>query len=236
MNIFSKSMDPLSREYYLKNGINPYLAPLAMYLTQDIFLRGYFHETKILGSENLPHEGPLILAPVHRTRWDALLLPYASGRRITGRDCRFMVTHNEMKGIQGWFLQQFGCFSVDQSQPSLSSLRLAIDLLASHEQLVMFPEGRICRVDKPMKIYNGPIRLALIANRLGIPVRIVPIGIGYAHPFPLPQDKVVICFRAPITITAKGPEIVKKLNRELITEMHSAELLARQEVGRPLQS
>jgi hypothetical protein len=37
----------------------------------------------------------VLLAPTHRARWDALLLPLAAGVRVTGRHCRFMVTLDE---------------------------------------------------------------------------------------------------------------------------------------------
>nr|AUG32686.1 hypothetical protein PLO_710 [Paulinella longichromatophora] len=217
----------------LNSQINPYLAPIAILLIQDLLLRRYFDEPQILGKDHLPSSGATILAPVHRARWDSLLLSYYAGRRVTGRDCRFMVTQNQMRGIQGWFLSQLGCFSINQSRPSLTSIRSAIDLLYAHEQLVMFPEGRICRIDKSIKIYNGVTRLALRAHRGGVPVKIVPIGISYSHPFPLPHDKVAICFGTPINVTNKGYNDIDRLNNELIASLHCAELVARLAIGRP---
>ncbi|MEC9453376.1 MAG: 1-acyl-sn-glycerol-3-phosphate acyltransferase, partial [Cyanobacteriota bacterium] len=90
-----------TRENSLGLAIDPFLAPVAMVTTQDIVLRQYFRERIVLGQENLPMQGPVLLAPTHRSRWDALMLPMAAGRRVTGRDCRFMVTVDEMKGLQG---------------------------------------------------------------------------------------------------------------------------------------
>jgi len=101
-----------------------------MVASQDIALRLFFRGVQVLGREHLPLSGPLLLAPTHRARWDALLLPHAAGRRITGRDCRFMVTVDEMRGLQGWFLHRLGCFPVNQARPSMASLRYAVDLLA----------------------------------------------------------------------------------------------------------
>ena len=61
-----------ARERTLCNGINPWLAPLAMVLTQDVALRGYFRRgVQVFGAEHLPMDGPLLLAPTHRSRWDA---------------------------------------------------------------------------------------------------------------------------------------------------------------------
>ena len=120
-----------------------------MVATQDLALPGYFWKRLVLGGEHLPMKGPVLLAPTHRARWDALMLPMAAGRRISGRDCRFMVTRTEMTGLQGWFLHRLGCFAVDQDKPSLTTLRFALDLLASDQQLVVFPEGRINRDEDP---------------------------------------------------------------------------------------
>ena len=144
-----------NRESALNVGIDRFWAPLAMLATQDIALRLQFRRSMVLNPEHLPHHGPVLLAPTHRARWDALLLPMAAGRRISGRDCRFMVTTTEMCGVQGWFLQRLGCFPVDQGRPSMTTLRLAIDLLADGQQLVVFPEGQIQRNDQPIQLRQG---------------------------------------------------------------------------------
>ena len=46
----------------------------------------YFSRIEVTGQENLPPEGAVILAPTHRARWDAFVVPYATGPYITGRD------------------------------------------------------------------------------------------------------------------------------------------------------
>ena len=58
--------------------------------------------------------------------FDDVMIPMAAGRRVTGRDCRFMVTRTEMSGLQGWFLHRLGCFAVDQQKPSLTTLRFVL--------------------------------------------------------------------------------------------------------------
>ena len=73
-------------------GVQPFLALLAMWLTQDIVMRFFFSKKIIIGKENLSSlKGSVILAPTHRSRWDGLALTLAAGRRITNKDCRFMV-------------------------------------------------------------------------------------------------------------------------------------------------
>ena len=221
-----------TRENSLGLAIDPFLAPVAMVTTQDIVLRQYFRERIVLGQENLPMQGPVLLAPTHRSRWDALMLPMAAGRRVTGRDCRFMVTVDEMKGLQGWFLHRLGCFPVNQSKPSLTSLRYAIDLMADGQQVVVFPEGTINRTEKPIKLYQGLARLAQLAKSQNIDVQVVPVGLGYSEAIPKACGRASICFAEPMKVLETGREAVKSFNAELSEKMHAAEQAALHAVGR----
>ncbi|MDP6193472.1 MAG: lysophospholipid acyltransferase family protein [Prochlorococcaceae cyanobacterium ETNP18_MAG_1] len=221
-----------TRETALSIGIDPFLAPLAMVMTQDIVLGNYFRERIVLGQDNLPMEGPVLLAPTHRARWDALMLPMAAGRRVTGRDCRFMVTVDEMKGLQGWFLHRLGCFPVDQTKPSLTTLRYAIDLMADGQQLVVFPEGRIMRDDESIDLQQGLPRLVQLAQRQGVDVQVVPVGLGYSEVRPKLFGRAAICFAKPIKVVGTGRQAAKNFNIELFDRMHAAEQAALDAVGR----
>ena len=210
---------PSSREKGLCNGISPWLAPLAMVASQDIGLRFFFRSVQVLGSENLPLSGPLLLAPTHRARWDALLLPHAAGRRVTGRDCRFMVTVDEMRGLQGWFLHRLGCFPVSQGRPSLASLRYTVDLLAAGEQLVVFPEGRIVREEIPLRLHQGLARLAMLAAGQGVAVPGVPGGIADGQRPPRRGDGAVLCFGPPLSLEGQGRQAASAFTATLATAM-----------------
>lgn len=225
-----------SRESSLCNGISPWLSPLAMVVTIDVVLKGYFAELKLLDRQNLPTEGAVLLAPTHRARWDALMLPWAAGRRITGRDCRFMVTADEMKGLQGWFLHRLGCFPVDQGRPTLTSLRFSVELLAAGQQLVVFPEGRIRREDGPICVQQGLARLALLAASQGVEVPVVPVGIAYGHADPRYGDEAALCFGPPLLAAGQGRQAALAFCAQLAAAMESAEQAARAAVGRPIGS
>jgi 1-acyl-sn-glycerol-3-phosphate acyltransferase len=185
--------------------ISPWLAPLAMAVTQDLTLPLWFRAIAVEGLERVPRHGPVLLAPTHRSRWDGLLMPHAAGRRATGRDCRFMVTIDEMEGLQGWFLRRLGCFAVNQTRPSLASLRYALQLLEAGEQLVVFPEGCIRRPShEPIHLQQGLARLAALAGSRSAPVPVVPVGIAYTHPSPRPCDRAAVCFGEPMVIESEG--------------------------------
>ena len=228
----SGQLTQLKREKYLCRGVDPFWSQLAMFATQDFALKNYFKRTIVLGKEYLPLSGSVVLAPTHRSRWDALMLTMASGRRVTRRDCRFMVTRSEMKGIQGWFLNRLGCFPIDQGKPSLTSLRYAVDLLISSQQLVVFPEGKINRSGAPIKLRQGLVRLAQLASNKGMEINVVPIGLGYSEVIPKPCGSAAICFSKPIKISFCGKHDAVEFNSKLTKSMQAAEEAALSVVGR----
>ena len=218
-----------------KYEIQPFLAVLAMWLTQDIVIRFFFSKKLIKGKEFLNLvDGPLIIAPTHRSRWDGLILTFAIGRRVTNRDCRFMVTTSEMKGLQGWFLKRLGCFSINQEAPSLSSLRYAVELIFSKHQLVIFPEGKITKNGKNLKLKQGLFRLAKLARKKGEPIKIIPIGIAYDNLIPKFRDKFAICIDKPFNLDDFSNASVDDFNFYLKSCIHNAEVKALKQVGRKL--
>ena len=213
--------------------INPFLGLLAMFFTQDIVIKIFFSEIKIKNKLlSIPKNSSIILAPTHRSRWDGLILTKAIGRRVTGKDCRFMVTKSEMKGIQGWFLKRLGCFSIDQSSPSLSVLKYAISLIVKKNQLVVFPEGKINRYGKKLILKEGLYRLALLATKKTKSIFVIPIGIAYSQVTPKIRGKVSLCFGEPLLVNNNPDLSVKDFNEILNKKMHKAEQFALENVGR----
>tara|TARA_Y100000589_G_scaffold327447_1_gene369251 strand:- start:999 stop:1673 length:675 start_codon:yes stop_codon:yes gene_type:complete len=221
------------KSFDISYGVQPFLAILAMWVTQDILMRYFFRNKIIQGREYLEYtEGSLILAPTHRSRWDGLILTYATGRRVTKKDCRFMVTTPEMKGIQGWFLRRLGCFSINQEFPSMFSLRYAINLILSQNQLVIFPEGKINKYGKKVQLKQGLFRLAKLAMKRGAPVKIVPIGIAYSQIKPKLGCKVALCIEKPLNLKDFANSSIGDFNAILFKSINDAELKALSLVGR----
>lgn len=223
-----------ARERSVCNGVSPWLSPLAMAVTQDLALPAFFNGVVVRGREHLSRDGAVLLAPTHRARWDALLLPHAAGRRVTGRDCRFMVTLDEMQGVQGWLLHRLGCFPVDQGRPTLASLRLAVELLGRGEQLVVFPEGRIHRNDEPLRLHQGLARLAQLAAGQGVEVSVLPVGIAYSRAVPRPGDRAAVQIGAPLRVEGEGRDASRRFTSALTAAMGAAEGQARRLVERPI--
>ena len=213
--------------------INPLLGFVAMFVTQDIVFRFFFSKKIIINNGfPIPTNSTIILAPTHRSRWDGLVLTMALGRRITKKDCRFMVTKSEMRGIQGWFLKRLGCFSINQLSPSLSTLRFAIDLIEKGEQLVVFPEGKINKYGRKLVLKEGLYRLALLATRKTESISIIPIGIAYSKVSPKFRSEFCLSLGQPITMTDYLNLNIKEFNKFLNEKMIKEETIALKNVGR----
>ena len=213
--------------------INPFLGLIAMFITQDIVMKIFFKKKKIINNKFLiPNNSSVILAPTHRSRWDGLILTMAMGRRVTKKDCRFMVTKSEMIGIQGWFLKKLGCFSINQLSPSLAVLRYAVDLIVKKKQLVVFPEGKINKHGKKIVLKEGLFRLARLAKKKATLITIIPIGIAYSEVNPKFRSNVSLCFGEPLIISDNINFSINEFNEILHEKMTAAENEALKIVGR----
>jgi 1-acyl-sn-glycerol-3-phosphate acyltransferase len=198
--------------------ISPFLMGLAYPLFRYLVLPVYFTRIEMTGQDNLPHKGAVILAPTHRSRWDPLLVSYAAGRLATGRDLRFMVTIDEMKGLQGWFLDRLGCFPVNTRKRDVGSLRHGIELLEQQRMLVIFPEGNILEAsEKVESIRSGLAYIGLQAKEAqpGLNTQIVPISIRYDPPVPCWRSKVSIMIGEPLALESYCRKPVKDCAKEL---------------------
>ena len=224
MNLKKKSVDIFYR-------INPVLGFLAMFVTQDIVLRFFFSKKKIINNGfSIPTNSSVILAPTQDQ--DGRLYYMAMGRRITNKDCRFMVTKSEMRGIQGWFLKRLGCFSINQLSPSFSALKYAIDLIEKREQLVVFPEGKINKYGKKLVLKEGLYRLARLASKKTQSIIIIPIGIAYSKVSPKFRSEFCLIFGNPIKVNDYLKINIKDFNQSLSEKMIKAEEIALKNVGR----
>lgn len=182
--------------------ISPWLTPMVYPLLRHSVVPTFFGDITITGQENIPRSGPVILAPTHRSRWDALITPYATGRHVTGRDLRFMVTVDEMTGPQGWMIRQLGGFAINPRQPAIASLRFGMEILKNQEMMVIFPEGAIFRDRQIHPLRPGLARLAVQAesNNPELGVTIVPMDLHYCDPIPSWGTDIIVKIGQPLVV------------------------------------
>jgi 1-acyl-sn-glycerol-3-phosphate acyltransferase len=215
------STDPqMSIDHQIPTGISGWLTKIIYPLGQYVVLPGFFREIEIIGREYLPQTGAVILAPTHRSRWDPILVPYAVGPYVTGRSSRFMVSIDEVKGIQGWFVRRLGGFAIDTNKPSIASIRHSVELLHAGEMLTIFPEGNIFREGTLAPLKKGLSRIAMQAesSKPGLDLKF-----NYEQPIPKFRGKVSIEICKPLEVqtyqqfsTKTGAE---KLHQDLIRSL-----------------
>jgi 1-acyl-sn-glycerol-3-phosphate acyltransferase len=141
------------------------------------FTRGLAHllvllyfRVKVEGAESIPKSGPVILAPVHRSFIDFLIV----GTAVTPRKVFFMAKddlwHSKPLGA---FLDSFGAFPVNRDGADRLALDRSRDVLARGEVLILFPEGTRRSGPAIEDLHEGA---AFLSARTGAPI--IPIGIG----------------------------------------------------------
>ncbi|WP_107666309.1 1-acyl-sn-glycerol-3-phosphate acyltransferase [Cyanothece sp. BG0011] len=208
---------------HVKSRISPWLIRLVYPLGAWIVLPLYFGRITIKGQEHIPETGPVIIAPTHRSRWDALIIPYAVGRMVSGRDVRFMVTSSEMEGIQGWFIRRLGGFPVDVKRPGPSSLEHSVEVLKQGEMLVIFPEGGIFRDTEVHPLKRGVARIALEveSQQPGCGMKILPVAIEYSQPFPSWGTDVTVNIGSPLDVATYDITTMKRSSEKLTQDIES---------------
>lgn len=209
----------------LNSRISPWLAKLLYPLGCYLVIPGFFGKIEIFGQEHIPRQGPVIVAPTHRSRWDAFIVPYALGRLVSGRDLRFMVSVNEVKGIQGWVIRHMGGFPVDTERPQLNSVRHSIELLQSNqEMLVIFPEGGIFNDYQihPLKRGVAAIAVAAETDKLTRGVKILPVGIRYSQPYPTWGSDVRVDIGVPLTVKEYYGKSLRQSSQKLTAALQES--------------
>lgn len=206
-------------------GFSAWLTKIIYPLGQYLVLPGFFREIEIIGKKYIPHTGAVILAPTHRSRWDPLLIPYVFGPYVTGRSSRFMVSADEVTGVQGWFVRRLGGFAIDTNKPSIASIRHSVELLHAGEMLTIFPEGNIFRDGDVAPLKKGLSRIAMQAESMkpGLDLKIIPVRFNYEQPIPKFRGKVSIEICPPLELQAYQQFSTKtgsdKLHQDLIRSL-----------------
>lgn len=223
----------------ISSRISPLLGAIAYPLGNQFVLPYYFDHIFVTGQHHIPKRSPVILAPTHRSRWDALIVAHATGKGVTGRYLRFMVSADEMKGVQGWFIRQLGGFPVDTRRTrrtKMASVDHTIELLHRGQMVVIFPEGNIFRDTQVQPIKRGVAKIALDAQAQRAstlpPVQIVPIDLHYSDPIPHRGTAVRVTIGQPLAAADYSSDSVKAGSKQLTQDLTAALQSLGSRVGR----
>ncbi len=97
---------------------------------------------KVHGKENVPPEGPIIVAPNHRAYFDPPVVGYALAVKPNQREAHFLAKEDLWKFKPfGKLLEFLNAIPLRRSAQARTALMHAIDILNRGGAIVIFPEG-----------------------------------------------------------------------------------------------
>lgn len=145
------------------------------------------------GTENIPASGPVVIAPNHKSFWDAFFIAAVVRRRL-----HFMGKAELFTGVRGRLFVALGGFPVLRGEADELAIETARAVLERGDVLALFPEGT--RVPDPERLGSprrGATRLAIETGAVIVPTAITGTEKRRWH---LPR-RVRIAFGEPIPVT-----------------------------------
>lgn len=166
---------------------------------------------KVVGKENIPKEGSVIICGNHRSFLDPPLIEITCGRYA-----RFLakeeLTKNKFLALLGIV---FDAILVKRDSKEVKALKESLQTLKNGDCLALFPEGTRNGLEKGEKVKDGA---AFFALRSGAPV--IPCGIKGGEKG---NRKVTITYGKPLDFSeykgSKDKEILDKVTDEIMNNI-----------------
>ena len=187
------------------------------------------------GVENVPLDGPVLIASNHLSFADSVVIPIVAPRKVAFLAKAEYFTGAGVKGrlTKAWF-EGLGMVPVDRNdtRAALNSLDAALAVLGRGEAFGIYPEGTRSRDGR---LYRGRTGVAQLALSAGVPV--VPVGLaGTADLQPVDGAwprlaKVTVRFGKPLDFAGRFEGVAPGRARREVTDeiMDSIHALTGQE-------
>jgi len=154
------------------------------------------------GTEHLQVEPPVIIAPVHRSNLDSLIVGTLAGRRLPtlAKESLFKI-----KPV-GWWIAGLGAIPLDRDAADREAVNAARQILDQGKPLMIFPEGTRQTGQQIGELFDGTTWIAAKSGASIVPVGIagteaamppgaktpkrVPVGVVVRPPIPMPEGRV----------------------------------------------
>lgn len=133
-----------------------------------IFIYSVIFPTKVVGAENVPKEGAVILASNHLSNWDPPLVGTFIPRHLAYMAKEELFHVPILKNI----LYNVHTFPVRRGASDRAAIKTALTMLKAKECICMFPEGTRSRDGKLHKGAPGVALIAAKSKAIVVPVAI----------------------------------------------------------------
>jgi 1-acyl-sn-glycerol-3-phosphate acyltransferase len=161
---------------------------------------------RVIGRENVPTGGALIVVANHLSNADPPLLAVSITRPL------LFMAKKELFHIPviSYLIRTFGAFPIDRDKLDRAALRHADELLADGVAIAMFPEGKRSRSQQMEEAFPGS---ALIAVHGGAPL--LPVGITGTEKigdrfFLLRHPTITVKIGPPFSLPPTGGKLTKE--------------------------
>jgi 1-acyl-sn-glycerol-3-phosphate acyltransferase len=172
---------------------------------------------RVKGLENVPKDGPAILAPNHLSWADPPAI-----RSVIRRTCWFMANEFLFRvPILGRLIPLYGAFPLERGKFDRDALRRAENHLKDGDLVCIFPEGGTTLTGRLVPFEGGVALLAIRNDAPVIPVgitgtdRVLPISAPYPR---FARGGVTVTFGPPIYPGDIDPSLPRRRRVDLLTE------------------
>lgn len=144
------------------------------------------YRMKVIGRQNIPKEGPIIVCGNHKSFLDPPLIMITAKRKLIFL-AKAELTKSKFLALLGWV---FEVILVSKNEKDIKTVKSSLKILKNGGCIALFPEGTRKGLEKGEKVKDGA---AFFAIKTG--VKIVPVGIsGGEKPF----KRVFVKYGEPI--------------------------------------
>lgn len=180
-----------------------------IYAVVKVILRVLFTvvlRMRVEGTENIPKEGPLVIASNHLSLLDPPVIGTAATRKV-----HFMAKQELFVPILGDIYKILGAFPVRRGGADRAAIKHGIEILQSSQVLAIFPEGTRSKTGKLGKAEPGALMMASKAMATIVPCCV--IGTDFQRQGRI-WPKVTVRFGKPMYFPADAV-----INKELLHNM-----------------
>jgi len=154
------------------------------------------------GVERLRTSPPVIIAPVHRSNLDSVIIGVLGGRRLPTLSKESLFKFKPV----GWWIAGLGAIPLDRDAADREATTAARKILDSGKPLMIFPEGTRQSGRQIGELFDGTTWIAAKTGASIVPVGIAgteaalpqgaklprrgPVGVSVGEPIPMPEGRV----------------------------------------------